>query len=58
MTDVEVQREIDAIKAMFVTGLLTFDEAADRVFELGVKFANECIQEQIIDEVSEERNDP
>ena len=42
---------------MFVTGLLTFDEAADRVFELGVKFANECIQEQIIDEVSEERND-
>lgn len=38
--------------------MVSIDDFAERLFELGVKFANECIQEQIIDEVSEERDDP
>ena len=58
MTDSEVQREIEVQKTLYISGMVSIDDFAERLFELGVKFANECIQEQIIDEVSEGRDDP
>ena len=58
MTDNEVQREIKAVEAMYMAGLMLFDEMANRLIDLGIKIANDSIQDQIIDEVSEERDDP
>lgn len=41
-----------------MAGLMLFDEMANRLIDLGIKIANDSIQDQIIDEVSEERDDP